>query len=99
MIKIYEPCKKPCQICNERDVVLLPYCRDQDGKEFFMHVCLECRDKIPYEVVPIKTYMDEGYYYCPNVPEGVNPVEINPDTFDPTILTRYGKKLLKDHLT
>lgn len=44
------------------------------------------------------SYMDSGYFYMPYVPLTQTPVVINPETLCPVrgILTRYGKKLLRD---
>lgn len=44
------------------------------------------------------TYMDSGYFYCPYVPLTQTPVVLEPEGFCPRkgILTRYGKKLLRD---
>jgi len=44
------------------------------------------------------SYMDSGYFYAPYVPLTQTPVVMDPDSFCPRkgILTRYGKKLLRD---
>jgi hypothetical protein len=44
------------------------------------------------------SYMDSGYYYCPYVPLTQTPTVLDPDSLCPRkgILTRYGKKLLRD---
>lgn len=44
------------------------------------------------------SYMDSGYFYCPYVPLTQTPVVLDPDSFCPRkgILTRYGKKLLRE---
>lgn len=44
------------------------------------------------------SYMDSGYFYCPYVPLTQTPVVLDPESFCPRrgILTRYGKKLLRD---
>ena len=84
-MNITESRKIPCEICIDRQGVLMPYCRDGD-KEFFFFTCRECRDKVPYEVIPIKTGMDSGFFYCPNMPKNFDPQK--------GIFTRYGKKLL-----
>jgi hypothetical protein len=44
------------------------------------------------------SYMDSGYFYCPYVPLTQTPVVLDPDSFTPRkgILTRYGKKLLRE---
>lgn len=87
-IRVYEAKQEPCQICKIRNGVLMPYCRDGE-RTFFFLVCLECRNKVSemYEVIPMKMHMDDGYFYCPEIPT----------EFDPRkpILTRYGKKLLE----
>lgn len=97
MHKVYKHTPEPCKLCNIRNTVIYPLCED-DGKQFFYGVCMECRDKVPYKVIPIKTEMDVGYFYCPNIPADFKPVEIDPKSFNPQqgILTKYGKKLLRD---
>lgn len=44
------------------------------------------------------SYMDSGYFYSPYVPLTQTPVVLDPDNFTPRkgILTRYGKKLLRE---
>jgi len=44
------------------------------------------------------SYMDSGYFYCPYVPLTQTPVVLDPESFTPRkgILTRYGKKLLRE---
>ena len=44
------------------------------------------------------SYMDSGYFYCPYVPLTQTPVVLDPESFCPKkgILTRYGKKLLRE---
>lgn len=44
------------------------------------------------------SYMDAGYFYCPYVPLTQTPVVLDPESFCPRkgILTRYGKKLLRE---
>lgn len=44
------------------------------------------------------SYMDSGYFYCPYVPLTQTPTVLDPESFCPRkgILTRYGKKLLRD---
>lgn len=44
------------------------------------------------------SYMDSGYFYCPYIPLTQTPVVLDPDSFCPRkgILTRYGKKLLRE---
>lgn len=44
------------------------------------------------------SYMDSGYFYCPYVPMTQTPVVLDPESFCPRkgILTRYGKKLLRE---
>lgn len=44
------------------------------------------------------SYMDSGYFYCPYVPLTQTPTVLDPDNFTPRkgILTRYGKKLLRE---
>ena len=44
------------------------------------------------------SYMDSGYFYCPYVPLTQTPTVLDPDGFTPRkgILTRYGKKLLRE---
>lgn len=44
------------------------------------------------------SYMDSGYFYCPYVPLTQTPTVLDPDSFTPRkgILTRYGKKLLRE---
>jgi len=45
-----------------------------------------------------ESYMDSGYFYCPYVPMTQTPVVLDPESFCPRkgILTRYGKKLLRE---
>jgi len=64
-VKIYEPKFDPCRICNLRQSILLPICKDGE-RQFVYPVCLECRDKVPYEVVPIKCELGEGFFFCPD---------------------------------
>lgn len=66
--KIYEPKFEPCRMCNERNSTLLPLC-EIEGEIRFYPVCYECADKIPYPEIPVKTKMDSGYFYCPNIPK------------------------------
>lgn len=44
------------------------------------------------------SYMDSGYFYCPYVPLIQTPTVLDPESFCPKkgILTRYGKKLLRE---
>lgn len=44
------------------------------------------------------SYMDSGYFYCPYVGLTQTPVVLDPESFCPRkgILTRYGKKLLRE---
>lgn len=44
------------------------------------------------------SYLDSGYFYCPYVPLTQTPVVLDPESFCPRkgILTRYGKKLLRE---
>lgn len=44
------------------------------------------------------SYMDAGYFYCPYVPLTQTPIVLEPEGFCPRrgILTRYGKKLLRE---
>ena len=44
------------------------------------------------------SYMDSGYFYCPYVPLTQTPTVLDPESFCPRkgILTRYGKKLLRE---
>lgn len=69
-MKVYEPCKDPCEICKTAQVVFLPYVKKPD-KDFpvMMGVCKECRDKVPYPVVPVTMEMDQGYYFFPDPPD------------------------------
>jgi hypothetical protein len=45
-----------------------------------------------------ESYMDSGYFYCPYVPLTQTPVALDTESFCPRkgILTRYGKKLLRE---
>lgn len=45
-----------------------------------------------------ESYMDSGYFYMPYCPLTQTPTVLDPDSFTPRkgILTRYGKKLLRD---
>lgn len=61
-MKVYEPKKVPCKICEINDSLYLPIC-EIDGKRQMFPVCKECRDKVPYKVIPVRTVMDKGYYY------------------------------------
>jgi len=75
-MKVYEPCKDPCEICGTGQVTMLPYVM-KPGKDrpVMMGVCNECRDKVPYPVIPVKLEMDQGYYYCPDPPD-IDPSEV-----------------------
>ena len=66
--KTYKAKYELCQICNERQGILMPLCRDGE-KTFFFLTCHECRDEVPYEVIPIKTKIDTGFFFCPHVPD------------------------------
>jgi len=95
-MNVYQQTPQFCKLCNIRNAIVYPLCED-DGKQFFYGVCMECRDKVPYKVIPIEYKMDTGYFYCPNIPADFKPVEIDPKSFDAhrSILTKYGKKLLE----
>ena len=87
---------KPCKICNIRDAVMLPLC-ENEGEQFFYGVCMECRDKVPYKVIPIETKMDTGYFFCPDIPADFKPVVIDPKEFNPPKgMTKYSKKLFRE---
>lgn len=93
MIKVYEAKKEPCKVCNERDSVLLPIVNIDDKLQWYP-VCVECRDKVPYPVIPVVSVLGEGYFYCPYQPN----LELAPVVSDGNsnpILTRYSKKLLE----
>jgi hypothetical protein len=90
--RVYEPHREPCKICNERDAVLLPYCKI-DGEIKMYPVCMECKDEVPYEEVPVITEMDVGYYYYEGM---IHKAEYSGLLKNKPILTRYGKKLLRD---
>ena len=72
-IRIYEAKQEPCRLCNLRQGVLLPLCQDGDCEPFFFLVCLECKDKIPYKIIPIKVEMGAGFFYCPETPNDLDP--------------------------
>lgn len=72
-MKIYEPKREPCNICKDKYSVLLPYCLDGD-RIFCFPVCIECRDKIPYQTIPVRRTMDEGFYFCPHLPLTNRPI-------------------------
>lgn len=59
-IKVYEPKIELCKICNERQSLLLPLC-EIDGELKTYPVCVECKDKIPYRTIPVKTTLSQGY--------------------------------------
>lgn len=61
-MKVYEPKSEPCKICKERQSILLPVCRI-DGEIKLFPVCMECKDKIPYPIIPVTTTMGEGCYF------------------------------------
>lgn len=44
------------------------------------------------------SYMDSGYFFCPYVPLTQTPVVLDPESMTPRkgLMTRYGKKLLRD---
>lgn len=44
------------------------------------------------------SYMDSGYFFCPYVPLTQTPTVLDPESFTPRkgLMTRYGKKLLRD---
>lgn len=75
-MKVYEPCKDPCEICGTGQVTMLPYVM-KPGKDrpVMMGVCNECRDKVPYPVIPVKLEMDQGFFFCPYVPEVRTPTD------------------------
>jgi len=87
-----------CKICNNRTAIVYPLCELEDGSQFMYGVCMECRDKVPYKVIPIKVTLDEGYFYCPIMPPDFKPTVIDVASFKPQkgILTKYGKKLLEE---
>ncbi len=74
-IRIYEAKNKKCRICKEQPGTMLPFCRDGD-RTFFFLVCHGCRGKVPYEVIPVESKMDVGYFYCPEKPENFDPSKV-----------------------
>ena len=66
MIKIYEPKKESCKICELNDSLYLPICII-DGVEKMYPVCKDCLDKVPYKTIPVTTVMDTGYIFCPEL--------------------------------
>lgn len=62
--KVYEPKHEPCRICEERNSIFLPICIIDGAKKVFP-VCLECREKVPYETIPVTTVIGEGFYFFP----------------------------------
>tara|TARA_Y100000034_G_scaffold69360_1_gene83718 strand:+ start:252 stop:464 length:213 start_codon:yes stop_codon:yes gene_type:complete len=61
-MKVYEPKKEPCKICEVNDSTLLPICVI-DGELKMFPVCRDCVDKIPYKEIPVKSKMGKGYYF------------------------------------
>jgi hypothetical protein len=59
-IVVYDVRREPCKICELRDSILLPTCEINGEQELFP-ICLECRDRLPYKVVPIES----GEYFLP----------------------------------
>ena len=74
-MKVYEAKKDLCRICNVKQSILLPYCLINGNIKVFP-VCNECRDKVPYETIPVIVTMDKGYYFCPHKPEINEQIEI-----------------------
>lgn len=72
--KIYESPKVKCNICNDKEAILLPICV-VDGYLKTVPVCIDCEDKVPYKVIPIKVELDKGYIHMPHKEE----VWENPD--------------------
>lgn len=62
-LKVYEPKPEPCKICNERQSLLLPLC-EIDGEVKMFPVCLECQNKVPYEIIPVTTTLGELCICC-----------------------------------
>ena len=75
-MKIYEPKKELCRICNEKDSILLPIVNIDDKLQWYP-VCIECKDKVPYPTIPVTTTMDKGYYFCPYPPISKTPIILN----------------------
>lgn len=92
--KIYEPKFDPCRICGVNNSVLLPYCKDGD-RTFWYPVCRDCRDKIPYEVIPVAVKISEAYACMPYLPLELEPVVVDPEKIRTGFVTQYGKKLLE----
>lgn len=59
----YEPATSLCELCKTNSSVLLPIC-EVKGEFRMVPVCLDCRDDLPYEVLPISCVMDTGYVFC-----------------------------------
>lgn len=106
---VIEPKSQPCDLCHAPDSFYMTLCKQPEGEEpsrsyfwngeeipraFMLSTCRDCHDKIPYETIPIKTSLGEGYFYCPYVPEKLKPVVVETHDFTKGITTRYGKKLL-----
>ena len=53
-----------CRVCNEKESILLPICEIENQFRFFP-VCIDCVDKVPYKIIPIKERMGELHIYCP----------------------------------
>jgi hypothetical protein len=110
-LKVYEPKYVACDICKSENCYYLIFCRQPEGElpvkvynwmgvdypgVFSMHVCKGCRDKVPYETIPVRTTLEEGFFFCPDIPKDFKPPEFVDTSSDVRgILTRYGKKILR----
>ncbi len=91
-MKVYEPKKVPCSICTTNAGVMLPICIIE-GERRMYPVCIECKDKVPYEIIPVRSVMDKGFYYTPEGWKEGTAVDESLDIINKPMLTRYGKKL------
>lgn len=72
-IKVYKPKFDPCKICNEQQAMFLLLCKiDGDIKMF--PVCRKCHDKIPYEIIPVKGKVGQGYFYFNGKAPKIKPI-------------------------
>lgn len=79
-IKIYKSDPPKCHICGNLNGIYYVFCKQPeeeliskkytwDGitydRVFTINSCKECLDKIPYEQIPVKTTIGEGFMFFP----------------------------------
>lgn len=65
-MKTYKPKPVPCDLCDALDSTLIVNCIIEEQIKT-LNVCVNCKNKIPYETIPVNTTMDVGYYFVKNV--------------------------------